>query len=209
MTTQTTPATSTSTSTKLDRALLIQAVAVTITKAFEPEDKASGVTIPFNVVTADERRVYALLAAQLYTADGKTATAQAWRVQHAYEAGCISSPAKWRYVAREALGDDITKAEKETREVFRQMAQTRIAERQAAAAERQAAAAERQAEAIEILLRAFLVREGSLDIHDIRAAYAKMSAERASARVQAAEAPKPEVTGEKAAEAKAAEAKAA
>ena len=195
MTTQTTPATSTSTSTKLDRALLIQAVAVTITKAFEPEDKASGVTIPFNVVTADERRVYALLAAQLYTADGKTATAQAWRVQHAYEAGCISSPAKWRYVAREALGDDITKAEKETREVFRQMAQTRIAER--------------QAEAIEILLRAFLVREGSLDIHDIRAAYAKMSAERASARVQAAEAPKPEVTGEKAAEAKAAEAKAA
>ena len=202
MTTQTTPATSTSTSTKLDRALLIQAVAVTITKAFEPEDKASGVTIPFNVVTADERRVYALLAAQLYTADGKTATAQAWRVQHAYEAGCISSPAKWRYVAREALGDDITKAEKETREVFRQMAQTRIAERQAAAAER-------QAEAIEILLRAFLVREGSLDIHDIRAAYAKMSAERASARVQAAEAPKPEVTGEKAAEAKAAEAKAA
>lgn len=112
-------------------------------RAFEPASPAApeGTYIPGEFATSDERRAYALLSAQLYAQAGQKDAALAWRIRHAYEAGVISKPAKWRYAAVELAGK-IGPCEAETRNLIRGMAMLRIAERTALATERTATATE-------------------------------------------------------------------
>jgi hypothetical protein len=182
MTTETKPTTTTSTA--FDRSLFIAAVAAVLTKAFDPGDAqdAAALSIPASVCTADERRVYCLLSAQLYAGDGKPATALAWRVRHAFEAGVIGSPSKFRFAAREVAGDAIATAERETRQVQRRMASDRIAERQVKATER-------LADAVETMLQVFVMNTGKgQDLADIKAAFAALTEKRAEVRAAEAKA---------------------
>jgi hypothetical protein len=178
-TTNTTTTTTTTTpSTSFDRSIFIAAVAAVLAKAFDPGDAqdAAALNIPASISTSDERRVYALLSAQLYAGDGKPATALAWRIRHAFEAGVIGKPSKVRFGARELSGDSISAAERETRQVQRRMASDRIAERQVLATER-------LADAVETLLQVFIMKDGKgNDISDIKGAYAALTMKRAEAR---------------------------
>ena len=204
MTTNTTP-TTTPTPTTFDRSIFIAAVAAILSKSFEPGDAqdAAALVMPATVCTADERRVYCLLSAQLYAGDGKPATALAWRVRHAFEAGVIGAPSKYRFAAREISGDAIATAERETRQVQRRMASDRIAERQVKATER-------LADAVEMAVRLFAMREGNgQDFTDIRLAYDALANKRDEARAAEAKAAAEKAAAEKAAAEKAAAEKAA
>jgi hypothetical protein len=77
--TTTQPTTTQPTTTTFDRSIFIAAVAAILSKSFEPGDAqdAAALVMPATVCTADERRVYCLLSAQLYAGDGKPATALA------------------------------------------------------------------------------------------------------------------------------------
>jgi hypothetical protein len=176
MTTNTTPTTPTPTT--FDRSIFIAAVAAILSKSFEPGDAqdAAALAIPASVCTTDERRVYCLLSMQLYAGDGKPATALAWRIRHAFEAGVIGAPSKARFAYRELSGDTISAAERETRQVQRRMASDRIAERTARATEK-------LAEGVDLLVKLFAMREGpGQDFEDIRAMYEGLAAKRTEAR---------------------------
>lgn len=136
MTTEKTPATPAPSSTAFDSAAF-RAVAATLLGNFDPGSPTDpgSCSIPSSVATQDGRRVFSLMAAQLYLAAGQKDAALAWRVRHAFEAGVISGPARWRFAAREVSGNEISIAERETRDVLRRMASDRIAERAANAAE--------------------------------------------------------------------------
>lgn len=193
MTTNTTPTPPTSTT--FDRSIFIAAVAAILSKSFEPGDAqdAAALAIPASVCTTDERRVYCLLSMQLYAGDGKPATALAWRIRHAFEAGVIGAPSKARFAYRELSGDTISAAERETRQVQRRMASDRIAERTARATEK-------LAEGIETLLQVFVMNTGrGQDLADIKTAFAALTSARTEARVVEAKA----ATEKAAAEAKA------
>lgn len=182
MTTNTTNTTPTPTT--FDRSIFIAAVAAILSKSFEPGDAqdAAALVIPATVCTADERRVYCLLSAQLYAGDGKPSTALAWRIRHAYEAGVIGVPSKARFAYREISGDAIATAERETRQVQRRMASDRIADRTARATER-------LAEGVETLLQVFVMNSGKgQDLADIKAAFAALTSARTEARVVEAKA---------------------
>lgn len=136
MTTDAKPTTTSTTTTAFDSAAF-RAVAATLLGNFDPGSPTDpgACSIPSSVATQDGRRVFSLMAAQLYLASGQRDAALAWRVRHAFEAGVISGPARWRFAAREVSGNEISTAERETRDVLRRMASDRIAERAANAAE--------------------------------------------------------------------------
>jgi hypothetical protein len=111
------------------------AVAILGVAAFNPGEVALGeqTSIPASFCDSRSRRVYSLMAAHLFVTDGKRDAALAWRIRHAYEAGVIGAPSKWRFAASELSGDAIPRTERETSEIIRALAKGRLDERRATA----------------------------------------------------------------------------